>query len=82
MFVVIEPLLAILTPPIRQPPQRWPHWHSPCSSIARAWEPGLKSITVFRYGSKGQQVLELGAAGSVEEREHSAKGNPHACKLW
>ena len=47
----------------------------------RAWEAGLKGITVFRYGSKGQQVLELGAAESLEEREHSAKCDPHACKL-
>lgn len=47
----------------------------------RAWEAGLKGITVFRYGRKGEQVLELGAAESVAEREHSVKCDPHACKL-
>jgi len=30
----------------------------------RAWEWGLKGITIFRYGSKGQQVLEVGARAS------------------
>jgi ribonucleoside-diphosphate reductase alpha chain len=47
----------------------------------RAWEWGLKGITVFRYGSKGQQVLELGEGETVEEREHAAQCDPYACKL-
>jgi ribonucleoside-diphosphate reductase alpha chain len=47
----------------------------------RAWEWGLKGITVFRYGSKGQQVLELGEGESGEEREHFAQCDPYACKL-
>jgi ribonucleotide reductase alpha subunit len=46
-----------------------------------AWEWGLKGITVFRYGSKGQQVLELGEGETVEEREHAAQCDPYACKL-
>lgn len=45
----------------------------------RAWEWGLQGITVFRYGSKGQQVLELGEGESAEEREHFAQCDQHAC---
>jgi ribonucleoside-diphosphate reductase alpha chain len=47
----------------------------------QAWEWGLKGITVFRYGSKGQQVLELGEGESAVEREHFARCDPYACKL-
>jgi ribonucleoside-diphosphate reductase alpha chain len=47
----------------------------------QAWEWGLKGITVFRYGSKGQQVLKLGEGESGEEREHFAQCDPSACKL-
>jgi ribonucleoside-diphosphate reductase alpha chain len=51
------------------------------SIYRQAWELGLKGITVYRYGSKGDQVLELGAGEIGEEREHFACCDPHACKL-
>jgi ribonucleoside-diphosphate reductase alpha chain len=47
----------------------------------QAWEWSLKGITVFRYGSKGQQVLELDADDLPAQHEHFAKCDPHACRL-
>jgi ribonucleoside-diphosphate reductase alpha chain len=44
--------------------------HAAAEDIAdiyrRAWEWGLKGITVYRYGRKGQQVLELGDGENAE----------------
>jgi ribonucleoside-diphosphate reductase alpha chain len=51
------------------------------SVYRQAWEWGLKGITVFRYGSKGQQVLQLGVGETPEEHEHFARCDPEACKL-
>jgi ribonucleoside-diphosphate reductase alpha chain len=40
-----------------------------------------KGVTVFRYGSKTEQVLEIGLDESLYEREYFAKCDPGACKL-
>lgn len=46
-----------------------------------AWEWKCKGITVFRYGSKGQQVLQLGTGETSAEHEHFARCDPQACKV-
>jgi len=42
---------------------------------------GGNGITVFRYGSKGQQVLELDENETPDHHEHFTKCDPHVCEL-
>lgn len=47
----------------------------------RAWELGLKGITVYRYASKARQVLRVGSEEAAQDYEHFARCDPRACKL-
>jgi ribonucleoside-diphosphate reductase alpha chain len=46
-----------------------------------AWQLGLKGVTIYRYGSKTPQVLDLGAGEDAMGREAFAKCDPGACRL-
>ncbi len=46
-----------------------------------AYRLGLKGITIYRYGSLTQQVLQLGAGEEPYEKEHASKCDPYQCRL-
>jgi ribonucleoside-diphosphate reductase alpha chain len=46
-----------------------------------AWKMGLKGITIYRYGSKAVQVMELGVGEEPQQYEHTVRCDPEECRL-
>ncbi len=61
-----------------------PHDTAPslvAEAYRQAWGMGLKGITIYRYGSKQTQVLELGVGEEALHYDHASRCDPEECKV-
>ena len=61
-----------------------PHDATPgevAQTYRRAWEWGLKGITIYRYGAKPAQVLELGVEEQAQHYDHASRCDPEECRI-
>ncbi|HSE93598.1 MAG TPA: hypothetical protein VLF19_09855, partial [Methylomirabilota bacterium] len=54
---------------------------SVAEAFREGWRLGLKGVTVYRSGSKGDQVVTLGVGEDATAREFFAKCDPGACRV-
>ena len=47
----------------------------------RAWELGLKGVTIYRCGSKSTQVLDFGLGEETNHYGHASRCDPYECKV-
>jgi len=47
----------------------------------QAWKLGLKGVTIYRYGSKKNQILELGAGEEAYRYDSPAQCDPGECEI-
>jgi ribonucleoside-diphosphate reductase alpha chain len=64
---------------INLPPEATPQDVS--QAYWRAWERGLKGITIYRYGSKPAQVVELGVSEEAHYYDHASTCDPEECRV-
>jgi ribonucleotide reductase alpha subunit len=51
------------------------------NAYQRDWELGLKGVTIYQYGSKSAQVLDLGLGEETYHSDHASRCDPYECKV-